>query len=167
MKRWLFQAGSYCIGGTLVLLAIGVEWWRALLIGVCAFAVLASMRWWPTGWYSPWPKQPQRSYGGGTYQVANLAARLEHRKDRRRLPDPTVQHRLRTLAVAKLARMDIPWPGIDERDHDAPARAALGNDVYAALRAETFAPDLRTTAHIVSVIENLDTAAEPNREGRQ
>lgn len=150
MKRWLVQSGAYCVAAAAVMIFIGIEWWRALVIAACAFAVVASMRWWPVGWYGQWPKQPQRSYGGGTYQVRNLDARLANRRGRRRSPDLALQHRLRGLAISKLARCDLTW-------HESPTQieSALGTDVYAALRAETFDTDLRATARIVSAIENL------------
>jgi hypothetical protein len=156
MKRWLIQVGVYCAVGGAVLIIFGVDGWRAILIAGAAFAALASVRWWPTGHYGVWPRSPQRSYGGGTYQVTNLAARLEARRKQNTAPDLAMQHRLRHVAIAKLARNDISWT-----DDTAAAEQALGKNIHAALSAEKFNPDLPTIERIVAAIENLD------RKGQQ
>lgn len=153
MTKWLVRAGINCFILAAILFALGVEWWRAIIAAVCAFVVLGSMRIWPIGANANWPLRATRSFGGGTHQVRSLAHRLSQRRDRKRQQDSALQHRLRRLASAKLARLDIEWT--DDR-----ARELLGDTAYNTLRADGFNPDLTTVERIVTAIEGVDRNAD-------
>lgn len=131
---------------------IGVQGARPVLVGLCVLAVAAVIPAVPVGRHGRWPTQPRLAYGRGSSQVWRLANRLRSLHSPAGGPDAALQHRLRRLAAARLARHGIAW------EHPR-AADELGEDVYAALTAEKFHPDLHDLDRIVTAVEHLDRPA--------
>lgn len=150
MRRWyiLGPLGGIAVG--LAALALGVQGWRPLLMGVVGGGfIMWSRRFWPEGMYAPWPRASRQVYSGGSHQVSRLSASINQRARSASTPDPGLQLRLRRLATARLRRMGVPWD--DPRTPDV-----LGQEVYEALTTDTFTPDIRSVDVIVTAIERLD-----------
>jgi hypothetical protein len=124
----------------------GVQGVRPALIGVCVAAGVAAALGIPAGWYGTWPDRPHTAHGGGSAQVWRLANRLRRYQNDY---DPALQHRLRSLATARLRRLGVDWD-------DPRAVRALGAGVHEALTQGTLRPSLRDVDAVVTAIERLD-----------
>lgn len=145
LMRCLF-AGAAVAGGSWL---FGVQGARPILLGACTAAVVAAFMTFPAGHHPRWPHQPGSARGGGSTQIWRLANRISSLVIRTGGTDAALQHRLSRLAIARLGRHGIAWT-------DPRATDILGADVYRALTAPEFRPDVDELERIVSAIENAD-----------
>ena len=142
-------AGAAVAGGSWL---FGVQGARPILLGVCTAAVVATFMTVPAGRHPRWPHQPGSARGGGTTKVWRLANRFSSLVRRSGGADSALQNRLRRLAIARLGRHGIAW-------NDSRAGEVLGTDVYRALTAPNFHPDVDELERVVSAVENADPTA--------